>query len=143
MLNKSSGGPLAWKSKIQPGQPADSLRYVTLDLASDSHARAAIEAYADSCAAELPWLADILRARLERLNSSVDRAQDRFTGLQAGLQAGFQEDETAPMPLTHCAQTARRLMAFACMCARTREDYSDAAWDHVMKSFDRMLIQMR
>ena len=135
MLNKSGRGPLAWKSKIRPGQSADSLRYVTLDLASDSHARAAIEAYADSCAAELPWLADILRARLEKLNRSVDRAQDRFAGLQ--------EDEAAPMPLTYCEQTARRLIAFACMCARAREDYSDAAWDHVMKSFDRMLIQMR
>ena len=139
MLNKSSGGPLAWKSKIRPEQSADGLRYVTLDLASDSHARAAIEAYADSCAAELPWLADILRARLERLNRSAERAQDKFAGLQAGLQ----EDEYAPMPLTYCEQTARRLIAFACMCARAREDYSDAAWDHVMKSFDRMLIQMR
>jgi hypothetical protein len=139
MLNKSSRGPLAWKSKIQPGQSADRVRYVTLDLASDSHARAAIEAYADSCAVELPWLADILRARLERLNSSVDRAQDKFTDLHAGLQ----EDDAAPMPLTYCEQTARRLMAFARMCARAREDYSGAAWDHVMKSFDRMLIQMR
>jgi hypothetical protein len=139
MLNKSSGGPLAWKSKIRPQQSADSLRYVTLDLALDSHARAAIEAYADSCAAELPWLADILRARLGKLNRSVDRAQDRFPGLQAGLQ----EDGAPPMPLTYCEQTARRLMAFACMCARAREDYSDAAWDHVMKSFDRMLLQMR
>ena len=139
MLNKSSGGPLAWKSKIRPEQSADSLRYVTLDLASDSHARAAIEAYSDSCAAELPWLADILRARLEKLNRSVDRVQDRFPGLQAGIQ----EDEAAPMPLTYCEQTVRRLIAFACMCARAREDYSDAAWDHVMKSFDRMLIQMR
>jgi hypothetical protein len=135
MLNKSSGGPLAWKSKIRPQQSADSLRYVTLDLASDSHARAAIEAYADSCADELPWLADILRARLEKLNCSVDRAQNRFAGLR--------EDEAALMPLTYCEQTARRLIAFACMCARAREDYSDAAWDHVMKSFDRMLIQMR
>ncbi|WP_158938423.1 hypothetical protein [Burkholderia sp. S171] len=147
MLNKSRGGPLAWKSTIRPDQSADSLRFVTLDLASDSHARAAIEAYADSCAAELPWLADILRARLEKLNRSVDRVQNRFPGIQAGLQAGFQaglqEDEAAPMPLTYCEQTARRLMAFACMCARAREDYSDAAWDHVMKSFDRMLIQMR
>ncbi|SOE94919.1 hypothetical protein SAMN05414139_07765 [Burkholderia sp. D7] len=135
MLNKSSGGPLAWKSKIRPQQPADGLRYVTLDLASDSHARAAIEAYADSCSAELPWLADILRARLERLNRSADRAQDQFAGLQ--------EDDAAAMPLTYCEHTARRLMAFACMCARAREDYSDAAWDHVMKSFDRMLVQMR
>jgi len=135
MLNKSGRGPLAWKSKIRPEQSADSLRYVTLDLASDSHARAAIEAYADSCAAEIPWLADILRARLEKLNRSVDRTQDRF--------AGIDEDESVPMPLTHCEQTARRLIAFACMCARAREDYSDAAWDHVMKSFDRMLIQMR
>lgn len=135
MLNKSSGGPLAWKSKIQPGQSIDSLRYVTLDLALDSHARAAIEAYADSCAAGTPWLADILRARLERLDRPAERTQDRF--------AGFREDEATSMPLTYCEQTARRLMTFACMCARAREDYSDAAWDHVMKSFDRMLAQMR
>ena len=139
MLNKSSRGPLAWKSKIRPQQSAGSLRYVTLDLVSDSHARAAIEAYADSCAVELPWLADLLRTRLEKLNRSVDRTQNRFRGFQAGIQ----EDDAAPMPLTYCEQTARRLIAFACMCARAREDYSDAAWDHVMKSFDRMLIQMR
>jgi hypothetical protein len=139
MLNKSSRGPLAWKSKIRPQQSADSLRYVTLDLASDSHARAAIEAYADSCAVELPWLADLLRTRLEKLNRSVDRTQNRFRGFQAGIQ----EDDAAPMPLTYCEQTARRLIVFACMCARAREDYSDAAWDHVMKSVDRMLIQMR
>jgi hypothetical protein len=143
MLNKSSRGPIAWKSKIRPQQPLDSLRYVTLDLTSDSHARAAVEAYADSCAMELPWLADILRARLEKLNRSADRTQNRFKGFQAVLHAGIQEDEAAPMPLTYCEQTARRLIAFACMCARAREDYSDAAWDHVMKSFDRMLIQMR
>jgi hypothetical protein len=143
MLNKSSRGPLAWKSKIRPEQSAHSLRYVTLDLASDSHARAAIEAYADSCAAELPWLADILRARLERLNRSADRAREQFPVLQTGPQAGLHKDDSAPMPLTYCEQTARRLMAFACMCARAREDYSDAAWDHVMKSFDRMLMQMR
>jgi hypothetical protein len=143
MLNKSSRGPLAWKSKIRPQQSAGSLRYVTLDLVSDSHARAAIEAYADSCAVELPWLADILRARLEKLNRSADRTQNRFRGFQAGHHAGLQEDETAPMPLTYCEQTARRLIVFACMCARAREDYSDAAWDHVMKSVDRMLIQMR
>ncbi|MDN7182360.1 hypothetical protein M0D69_30955 [Caballeronia sp. SEWSISQ10-4 2] len=108
---------------------------MTLDLASDSHARAAIEAYSDSCAAEMPWLADILRARLKTLNRSADRTQDQFAGLH--------EDEATLMPLTYCEQTARRLMAFACMCARAREDYSDAAWDHVMKSFDRMLVQMR
>jgi hypothetical protein len=135
MLSKSSGGPLAWRSKIRPQQSGDNLRRVTLDLVSDSHARAAIEAYADSCAAEMPWLADILRARLETLSRSVERAQDRFAGLQ--------EDQSALMPLTYCEQTARRLMTFACMCARAREDYSAAAWDHVMKSFDKMLIQMR
>ncbi len=143
MLNKSSRGPIAWKSKIRPQQRVDSLRYVTLDLTSDSHARAAIEAYADSCAIEFPWLADILRARLEKLNRSVDRTQNRFKGIQAGLDAGLQEDDAALMPLIYCEQTARRLIAFACMCARAREDYSDAAWDHVMKSFDRRLIQMR
>lgn len=143
MLNKSSGGPLAWKSRIRPEQSADGLRYVTLDLASDSHARAAIEAYADSCAADLPWLADILRARLEKLNRSVDRTQNSLTGLNAGTHPSPEEIEATPMPLTYCEQTARRLIAFACMCARAREDYSGAAWDHVMKSFDRMLIQMR
>jgi hypothetical protein len=143
MLNKSSGGPLAWKSTIRPEQSADCLRYVTLDLALDSHARAAIEAYADSCAADLPWLADILRARLEKLNRSADHTQDKLTGFKADMHTSLEEDETTPMPLTYCEQTARRLIAFACMCARAREDYSGAAWDHVMKSFDRMLIQMR
>jgi hypothetical protein len=135
MLSKSSGGPVALKSTIRPGQAASGLRRITLDLEKDRHARAAIEAYADSCADELPWLADILRKRLVALNRSVERSGDQFDGLIS--------DHEGPVPLTHCEQTARRLITFARMCANAREDYSAAAWDHVMKSIDRMLIQMR
>jgi len=87
--------------EIQPGQSTDSLRYVTLDLASDSHARAAIEAYADSCAVKTPWLADILRARLETLNRS-------WTAPKIILR-DLREDEAASMPLTYCEQTARAI----------------------------------
>jgi hypothetical protein len=135
MLSKSSGGPVALKSPIRPGQAARGLRRITLDLEKDRHARAAIEAYADSCADELPWLADILRKRLVALNRSVERNGDQFDGLNS--------EHEGPVPLTHCEQTARRLITFARMCANAREDYSAAAWDHVMKSIDRMLIQMR
>jgi hypothetical protein len=135
MLKKSVGGPLGLPFKIGPQHAADSVRRVTMDLASDAHARAAIEAYADSCATETPWLADKLRARLETFNRLAEHAADHVEGIA-------QADTTA-MPLTHCEQTARRLMAFARMCAGARDDYSAAAWDHVMKSFDRMLTQMR
>lgn len=133
MLCKSSGGPVALKLPIRPGQAASGLRRLTLDLEADRHARAAVEAYADSCADELPWLADILRKKLDALNRSVEPARDLFSGLNS--------DEDGPIPLTHCEQTARRLMTFARMCAKAREDYSAAAWDHVMKSLDKMLIQ--
>ncbi len=36
------------------------LQRIELDLANDRHARAAIEAYADSCAIDMPWLAELL-----------------------------------------------------------------------------------
>jgi hypothetical protein len=135
MLSKSSGGPVAVKSPIRPGQAANGLRRLTLDLETDRHARAAIEAYADSCANDMPWLAEILRKKLEVLNRAAERARDPFEALDNG--------QDGPIPLTHCEQTPRRLITFARMCANAREDYSAAAWDHVMKSIDRMLIQMR
>ena len=37
------------------------LQRIELDLTSDRHARAAVEAYADSCAVDMPWLAELLR----------------------------------------------------------------------------------
>ncbi|MGV7242588.1 peptidase [Caballeronia sp. M23-90] len=135
MLSKSIGRPVALQSSIRPGQAAKGLRRLTLDPEMDRHARAAIEAYADSCADETPWLADILRKRLDALSRSVERVGDQFDGLH--------NDQDGPIQLTHCEHTARRLITFARMCANAREDYSAAAWDHVMKSIDRMLIQMR
>lgn len=114
MLRKSSHGPIAWKSKIRPQQSTGNLRYLTLDLDSDPHTRAAIEAYADSCETEMPWLAEILREKLGKMGRSA----------------------------THCDRTTRRLVEIARGYARTQPDYSDMAWEHVVNNLDFLLKKM-
>lgn len=49
--------------KSAPGQKHDGCEYYVLDLDHDKHAAVALEAYADSCAAEYPVLAADLRAK--------------------------------------------------------------------------------
>lgn len=76
---------------------------VELDLTSDRHARAAMEAYADSCETELPWLAEALRG----------------------------SRHSQPDPLTQCAPTVLRVFGLAQARAAGQSDYSHAAWEHV------------
>lgn len=111
MLRKTTSGPLAVVSKIKPGRPERDMRHVTLDIESDPHARAALEAYADSCATHMQWLADVLRERL---------ARDR-------------------LGVTYCARTAQRVLGLARDYARLQPDYSDQAWEHVSVSLARTL----
>lgn len=84
---------------------------IELDPATDSHARAATEAYADSCASEMPWLAEWLR--------------DSAAGGNAGL--------------THCASTVRRVFGLAQDWAAREPDYAHAAWEHVRLHFEAAL----
>ncbi|PXW14616.1 hypothetical protein [Paraburkholderia caballeronis] len=76
---------------------------VELDLANDRHARAAMEAYADSCEAEMPWLGEALR---ESRHGRSDR-------------------------LTQAAPTVLRVFRLAQARAAQQSDYSHAAWEHV------------
>jgi len=76
---------------------------VELDLANDRHARAAMEAYADSCEAEMPWLTEALRG----------------------------SRHSRPEPVTQCASTVLRVFGLAQASAAARSDYSHAAWEHV------------
>lgn len=46
--------------KSEPGQKHADCDYFVLDLDHDPHAKAALKAYADSCRAEYPLLADDL-----------------------------------------------------------------------------------
>lgn len=85
---------------------------VELDLANDQHARAAMEAYADSCETELPWLGDALR-------------RSRFGHADR---------------LTQCAPTALRVFRLAHAEAARQSDYSQAAWDHVLAQLTAVLF---
>jgi len=76
---------------------------VELDPANDPHARAAMEAYADACEAQMPWLTEALR----------------------GARPG------RPDALTHCGPTVMRVFGLAQARAAGQTDYSHAAWEHV------------
>jgi len=88
------------KQKRKVGQR---LQRIELDLTSDRHARAAIEAYADSCAVDMPSLAELLR-------ESVAHG----TG-----------------DLSACAATVRRVFGLAQDWAAGQPDYARSAWEHV------------
>ena len=49
--------------KSQSGKKHHRCEYFVLDVTHDAHAKAALHAYADSCEAEYPLLADDLRSR--------------------------------------------------------------------------------
>lgn len=84
---------------------------VELDLARDGHARAAMEAYADSCAAELPWLSEALRL-------------SRFVAAER---------------LTQCSSTVLRVFVTAQSRAAVQPDYAHAAWEHVRSHLTALL----
>ncbi|HEF4733471.1 hypothetical protein KTE49_07955 [Burkholderia multivorans] len=90
---------------------------VELDPQQDRHARAALEAYADSAAAEMPWLAEWLGERLR------DAAQ-----------------HDAPA-VTYCSATVERVFDLAHAWAANRPDYAAAAWEEVRAQLQRMLAQ--
>lgn len=90
-------------SRVNGSSRSRDLDRIELDLARDRHARAAMEAYADSCEAELPWLSEALR-------------QSRFG----------REDK-----LTLCSSTVLRAFVLAQTRAAAQPDYAHAAWEHV------------
>ena len=85
--------------------------HIELDLARDRHARAAMEAYADSCAAELPWLSEALRL-------------SRFGAAER---------------LTQCSSTVLRVFVMAQSRAAVQPDYAHAAWEHVRSHLTALL----
>ena len=72
---------------------------IELDLARDRHARAAMEAYADSCAAELPWLSEALH--LSRFVAAERLTQCSSTVLRVFVMAQSDGNARAPMPRAH------------------------------------------
>ncbi len=84
---------------------------IELDLARDRHARAAMEAYADSCAAELPWLSEALHL-------------SRFVAAER---------------LTQCSSTVLRVFVMAQSRAAAQPDYAHAAWEHVRSHLTALL----
>ncbi|MGU7769426.1 hypothetical protein ACV229_04510 [Burkholderia sp. MR1-5-21] len=89
------------------------LSRVELDPQRDRHARAALEAYADSAAADMPWLAEWLR----------EAAPDGEPGL------------------THCGATVERVFDLAHAWAASQPDYAAAAWERVRGQLQRVLRQ--
>ncbi|MBR8301642.1 peptidase [Burkholderia dolosa] len=104
---------------IAPARAAGPSR-IELDPQQDRHARAALEAYADSAAAEMPWLAEWLDERLR------DAAQD--------------DDEAG---ITYCGATVERVFDVAHAWAAGQPDYAAAAWENVRGQLHRMLGQRR
>ncbi|RQS22161.1 peptidase [Burkholderia sp. Bp8992] len=96
---------------------ASELSRIELDPRQDRHARAALEAYADSAAAEMPWLAEWLDERLR------DVAQDDGPGL------------------TYCGATIERVFDLAQAWAAAQPDYAAPAWERVRGQLQRMLVQ--
>ncbi|AXF20353.1 peptidase [Burkholderia pyrrocinia] len=96
---------------------APGLSRIELDPQQDRHARAALEAYADSAAAEMPWLAEWLDERLR------DAAQDDGLGL------------------TYCGATVERVFDLAQAWAAGQPDYTAGAWERVRGQLQRMLAQ--
>ncbi|RQR63361.1 hypothetical protein DIE19_09805 [Burkholderia sp. Bp9126] len=97
---------------IAPARTSGASR-IELDPQRDRHARAALEAYADSVAAEMPWLAEWLR----------ETAPDGAPGI------------------THCAATVERVFDLAHAWAASQPDYAGAAWERVRGQLLRMLRQ--
>jgi hypothetical protein len=85
-----------------PGAQSMHMREVRLDIDNDRHARAAVQAYADSCESEMPWLATVLRERLKTRQDSPE-----------------------------CAETVWRLFHVAWRRAQQNPDYSKNEWNHV------------
>ncbi|MDN7904774.1 peptidase [Burkholderia diffusa] len=101
---------------IAPARVAG-LGRIELDPQQDRHARAALEAYADSAAAEMPWLAESLDERLR------GAAQDDG--------AGF----------TYCGATIERVFDLAQTLAASQPDYAAPAWERVRRQLQRILRQ--
>ncbi|WP_322013722.1 hypothetical protein [Paraburkholderia sp. J12] len=96
-------------SRVEGGRRG--LGRVELDPARDRHARAAMEAYADSCEPDMPWLAEALR---EAPTARPDR-------------------------LTHCSSTVLRVFVIAQARAAAQPDYAHAAWEHVRVQLTALL----
>lgn len=111
MLFRPGTTRLPFGASERPRKSNRRLQRVELDPSTDAHARAAIEAYADSCASDMPWLAELLRA-------------------SAVPEAGA---------LTHCAATTQRVFALAQQWAAQQPDYAHAAWEHVRIHLDAAL----
>ena len=92
-----------FRANEQKRKQGQRLQRIELNLTSDHHARAAIEAYADSCAPDMPWLAELLR------ESAARGAGD----------------------LSACAATVRRVFGLAQDWAAGQPDYARSAWEHV------------
>ncbi|RQR27704.1 MULTISPECIES: peptidase [unclassified Burkholderia] len=101
---------------IAPARAAG-LSRIELDPQQDRHARAALEAYADSAAAEMPWLAESLDERLR------DAARDDGAGL------------------TYCGATIERVLDLAQAWAASQPDYAAPAWERVRGQLERVLGQ--
>ena len=102
---------IPFHAKDESSSGSRRLQRIELDLRRDRHAQAAVEAYADSCAVEMPWLAGVLREAAGGASES----------------------------LTRCRGTVLRAFDLAHAWAAMQPDYAGAAWDHVRIHLDAAL----
>lgn len=67
------------------GQKHDGCPYFVLDLEHDRHAKAALRAYAESCAKDYPELAEDLRALMRPVRDCGCRSVDHSCGRYFGV----------------------------------------------------------
>lgn len=84
----------------EPGGKHEACDYFVLDLDHDPHAKAALAAYADSCAADYPVLAGDLRRKVEEKAFGADaRKCPRCGSPSPNLHPAMQcEGEVQPCP---------------------------------------------
>ncbi|HEY4350955.1 MAG TPA: hypothetical protein VGN31_06990 [Paraburkholderia sp.] len=98
---RSRSTPATFAESARPSQRPEGR--IEFDLSSDRHALSVLEAYADACEGDMPWLAAQLRASL-----------------------ASQHGET-----TRCGQTVLRVFSLARAWAAEQPDFSNPAWEHV------------
>jgi hypothetical protein len=109
---------MPFRSRSTPAAFAESARSsqrregrIEFDLASDRHALSALEAYADACESDMPWLATQLRASLAPQHGDI----------------------------TRCSQTVLRVFSLARAWAAEQPDFSNPAWEHVQVNLQAAL----
>ncbi|CAB3753542.1 hypothetical protein LMG29739_01759 [Paraburkholderia solisilvae] len=130
MLFKSKTMSIPFDFQESGESPPGCVQRIEFDLSSDRHALSAVEAYADACEHDMPWLSAQLRTQLQ-------------TQLRTRLQTQPHSSHTAPDDrATRCGQTVLRVFSLARAWAADKPDFSNPAWEHVQISLKAAIAHL-